>query len=65
LGDVIALLKVHPERHDDDVVDEDIILFWSDEQKRIITGSDVLGRLLRGITRQEKSDYSKVAYDHK
>ena len=57
LGDVIVHLKVHPERDDDDVVDEDLIMLWSDEQRKIITGSDVLGRLLRGIAQHEKSAY--------
>jgi metal transporter CNNM len=45
------------------VVDEDIILFWGDEQRRIITGSDVLGRLLRGIVQQETVAFSKVKYE--
>lgn len=53
LGDIIPRLKVHPERSDDDVIDEDIILLWGDQEKRIITGSDILGRLLRGIVRNE------------
>ena len=60
LGEAIARLKVYPERLGDDVIDEDIILFWSDEQRRVITGSDVLGRLLRGIAKQEKTVYRKV-----
>ncbi|MFC1869675.1 DUF21 domain-containing protein [Chloroflexota bacterium] len=52
LGDAIPRLKVHPIRPGDDVVDEDIIVLWSD-QKRIITGSDILGRLLRGIVQSK------------
>jgi metal transporter CNNM len=48
LGDVIGRMSVVPERPDDDVVDNDLILVWG-EQKRIITGADLLGRLLRGI----------------
>ena len=48
LGDVIGQLKVVPERPDDDVIDNDLILVWG-SQRRIITGSDLLGRLLRGI----------------
>jgi hypothetical protein len=59
----IARLKVYPERLGDDVVDEDIILFWGDEQRRIITGSDVLGRLLRGIVQQEKTAFRKIKYE--
>jgi Cyclin M transmembrane N-terminal domain len=50
LGDVIGQLKVVPERPDDDVIDNDLILVWgSGSQRRIITGSDLLGRLLRDI----------------
>jgi hypothetical protein len=48
LGDVIGEMKVLPERPDDDVIHHDIILVWG-TQRRIITGSDLLGRLLRGI----------------
>lgn len=50
LGSVIPRLKVYAERMDDDVIDNDIILYWGDE-KHVITGSDILGRLLRGIVR--------------
>ena len=62
LGEAIVRLKIYPERIGDDVVDEDIILFWGDEQRRIITGSDVLGRLLRGIVQQEEIAYRKIKY---
>jgi metal transporter CNNM len=48
LGKVLNQLTVHPENPADDVIDRDIILVWSD-RTRIITGSDLLGRLLRGI----------------
>jgi len=40
-------------RSDDDVIDQDIILFWGDK-KLVVTGSDILGRLLRGIVKLEK-----------
>jgi len=52
LGEVIGRLKVRPHSPEDDVVDEDFILLWG-EEKRVITGSDILGRLLRGITHRE------------
>ena len=52
LGDVIGQMNVAPERPGDDVIDHDIILVWG-AQKRIITGSDLLGRLLRGIATVE------------
>lgn len=48
LGQIIPRLKVNPQHSDDDVIDEDIILLWGKE-KKVITGSDILGRLLRGI----------------
>lgn len=53
LGDALARLKFQPKRLGDDVIEQDIILFWG-HQKLIITGADVLGRLLRGVTQKEK-----------
>lgn len=52
LGQTIERLKVNPQHGDDDVIDEDIILLWG-ERKKIITGSDILGRLLRGIVQNK------------
>ncbi len=49
LGKVIGQWRVHSHLPEDDVVHKDIILVWAGE-RRIITGSDILGRLLRGIT---------------
>lgn len=51
LGQVITQFKVRPEIPGDDVIDHDLILFWG-EQKRIITGADILGRLFRGIAKE-------------
>jgi metal transporter CNNM len=48
LGEVIGQMTVLPERPGDDVIHHDIILVWG-AQRRIITGSDLLGRLLRDI----------------
>lgn len=48
LGEVIWRLQVEPRHAADDVIDKDVILVWGRE-KRVITGADVLGRLLRGI----------------
>lgn len=48
LGDVIGHMHVRSEHPDDDVIDHDLILIWG-RQHRIITGADLLGRLLRGI----------------
>ncbi len=54
LGDVIRRFKVHAEHAEDDVIDFDLVLLWTD-QKRIITGADILGRLLRGIVKRVES----------
>lgn len=35
-----------------DVIDSDVVLLWGRE-RRILTGADLFGRLLRGITRRE------------
>jgi len=51
LGRVMSGLTVHPESPMDDVIDWDVILVWG-SHRRIITGSDLLGRLLRGIARR-------------
>ena len=39
------------------MIDRDLILFWGQE-RRIITGADLLGRLLRGIARPDAEDLS-------
>jgi metal transporter CNNM len=52
LGNVMARMKVKPEHPEDDVIDNDLILIWG-KQKRVITGADLLGRLLRGIVTRE------------
>ena len=48
LGDVIAQLKKNHDPHSDEDIKNDIVLLWN-EQRRIVTGADILGRLLRGI----------------
>ena len=56
LGDVIGQMKVVQQRPDDDVIENDLILVWG-TRKRIITGSDLLGRLLRGIATVEPAHH--------
>jgi metal transporter CNNM len=55
LDDIISKFHVDKTHAEDDVIDDDIIIYWGTDEKRIITGADLLGRLLRGIveTRQE------------
>jgi metal transporter CNNM len=48
LGELIPLFRVGPGGHGDDILENDIILLWG-ENPRVVTGTDILGRLLRGI----------------
>jgi hypothetical protein len=49
IGNVISKLRVESRLPSDDVIEKDIILLWGDHP-RIITGADILGRLMRGIS---------------
>lgn len=49
LGHIIGELKRGMAADGDAAIDKDIVLLWTDELKKIITGADLLGRLLRGI----------------
>ncbi len=55
LGEVMPRLYVRAEDAEDDVIDHDVILVWSD-YPRVITGADILGRLLRGIARRQSTE---------
>jgi len=48
LGYVLRELTVEAEHSEDDVIDADVILLWGGT-RRIITGADLFGRLMRGI----------------
>lgn len=48
MGDILPGLNVVARHAEDDVIEKDVILVWGSEP-RIITGADILGRLLRGI----------------
>jgi metal transporter CNNM len=48
LGELIPRFRVKPGGEARDIVEDDVILFWGDTP-RILTGTDILGRLLRGI----------------
>jgi metal transporter CNNM len=50
LGNVLRRLRVDPESPEDDVVDCNLVLLWTPDEQRVLTGADILGRLLRGIT---------------
>lgn len=55
---VIDKLEVEAEHPNDLVVDNDVILYWRDEERKIITGADILGRLLKGIAKHSRQDNS-------
>ena len=46
---VLPQLDVESEHHGDRALDREVILYWGERSKRIITGADLLGRLLHGI----------------
>jgi hypothetical protein len=51
IENVIRRLKVYSIHEEDDVIDLDLVIYWGEGEnnKLIITGSDILGRLMRGI----------------
>ncbi|MGD9327571.1 MAG: DUF21 domain-containing protein [Cyclobacteriaceae bacterium] len=49
LGEVIKDLRSKIDDHADVPIEKDIVLYWSKDEKRIITGADIFGRLLKGI----------------
>lgn len=53
LDTVLGELVVEADDKNDDVVDRDVIIYWTETEKRIVTGADIFGRLLRGIARRE------------
>jgi len=55
LGQLISQLKFNPQsqKKESGVILNDVILLWS-EEKRIITGTDLLGRLLHGVASEHE-----------
>ena len=49
LGFVIADLKRGMAESNDEAITKDVVLLWTEQDKRVITGADLLGRLLQGI----------------
>jgi hypothetical protein len=52
LGSLIGRLRVRARTEQDDVIDDDVMLLWG-RGRRIVTGADLLGRLLRGIASRQ------------
>ncbi len=53
LDDVLGEFVVEAPDKNDNVVDRDVVIYWTEEERRIITGADIFGRLLKGIARRE------------
>ncbi|TVQ05408.1 MAG: DUF21 domain-containing protein [Balneolaceae bacterium] len=51
LGELISQFQTGHGSYEDDIIENDVILLWHDKP-RIVTGTDILGRLLRGIARR-------------
>jgi len=49
LGFIIADLRQGMAQTSDQVIAKDVVLLWTEQTRRIVTGADLLGRLLRGI----------------
>ena len=54
LDEVLTRFEVEKESDNDDVIDRDLILVWG-EDKKVITGADILGHLMRGISRTKEA----------
>lgn len=49
LGHIIVALKEGRDAGSDATIEKDIVLLWTADRKQVITGADLLGRLLQGI----------------
>ena len=56
LDSVLGSFVVEADDQTDNVVDQDVVIFWSEGEKRILTGADIFGHLLRGIAKREPMD---------
>ncbi len=54
IENILPLLCVDAEHRHDRIIDNDVILFWTESTQRIITGADILGRLLQGIVHRNE-----------
>jgi metal transporter CNNM len=60
LGDVIMSLRFDPHSKEDNVITYDVILIW-DDNPRVVTGTDLLGGLMRGIVEHASQNHGKFA----
>lgn len=55
LDGVLDQFVVEADHPGDHIVDRDVIVFWTKSTRRIVTGADILGRLLQGIATRSAS----------
>ena len=60
LDEVLDQFVVEAVHGDDRVVDKDVILYWRKDARRIVTGADILGRLLQGIAKRVTSEQAGI-----
>ena len=60
LDTVLDKFVVEAEHREDNIVDRDVIVYWGPGARRIITGADILGRLLQGIAKRERMPNAPV-----
>jgi hypothetical protein len=60
LDEVLDQFVVEAVHGDDRVVDKDVIIYWSKDARRIVTGADILGRLLQGIAKRVIAEQAGV-----
>lgn len=51
LGNVMLQFQFDPKVTEDQIISNDVVLLWSDAP-RVITGADILGRLVKGIVKR-------------
>jgi hypothetical protein len=49
LGNLLKKIRNNIDIYSDKPIEKDVVFIWGKEEKRIITGADILGRLLKGI----------------
>lgn len=61
VDDVLSQFVVESNHSRDHLVDRDVVLYWRTDEKRILTGADIFGRLLHGIARRIPDTSRKLA----
>ncbi len=52
VDEVLSQFVVESDHSRDRLVDRDVVLYWRENEKKILTGADIFGRLLSGIAQR-------------